>query len=331
MDLWLTNMTEEGVFTSPVNLGTPINTILNEDSPFLHPNGNTLYFASEGHKGMGGKDIFYSILTPDQTWGEPLNMGYPINTFADEMSLVVNAKGDKAFYSSDRSGGLGYDDLYYFDLPPTLRPQSVTYMKGRIFDAKDNTPLEASFSVVDLNTGQVVVASSSDIKTGEFLICIPPNSSYALHAQRHNYLFYSENFELKDVYSDIEPYVKDIYLKRIEIGESIVLKNIFFDTDKSDLKPESEVELKNLLTLLHENPKMKIEISGHTDNVGSKEHNIILSQNRAKAVYDYLINKGIKANRMSYKGYGYNRPISTNDTEEGRTLNRRTEFKIVGF
>jgi outer membrane protein OmpA-like peptidoglycan-associated protein len=331
MDLWLTNMTEEGVFTSPINLGTPINTILNEDSPFLHPNGNTLYFASEGHKGMGGKDIFYSILTPDQTWGEPLNMGYPINTFADEMSLVVNAKGDKAFYSSDRSGGFGYDDLYSFDLPPALRPQSVTYMKGRIFDAKDNTPLEASFRVVDLNTGQVVVASSSDIKTGEFLICIPTNSSYALHTQRNNYLFYSENFELNDVFSDIEPYVKDIYLKRIEIGESIVLKNIFFDTDKSDLKPESEVELKNLLVLLHENPKMKIEISGHTDNVGSKEHNIVLSQNRAKAVYDYLINKGIKANRMSYKGYGFNRPISDNETEEGRTQNRRTEFKIVGF
>jgi outer membrane protein OmpA-like peptidoglycan-associated protein len=258
-------------------------------------------------------------------------MRYPINTFADEMSLVVNAKGDKAFYSSDRSGGLGSDDLYSFDLPPTLRPQSVTYMKGRIFDAKDNTPLEASFKVVDLNTGQVVVASSSDIKTGEFLICIPTNSTYALYAQRNNYLFYSENFELNDAYSDIEPYVKDIYLKRIEIGESIVLKNIFFDTDKSDLKPESEVELKNMLLLLQENPKMKIEISGHTDNIGSKEHNIILSQNRAKAVYDYLINKGIKANRMSYKGYGFNRPISTNDTEEGRTQNRRTEFKIVGF
>ncbi|MFA6868763.1 MAG: hypothetical protein WCQ79_05855, partial [Bacteroidales bacterium] len=237
MDLWSTQMIEEGVFSTPVNLGIPVNTMKNEDYPFLHPNGKTLYFSSEGHKGMGGKDIFYSELLPDNTWSEPVNLGYPINTYADEMSLVVNAKGDKAFYSSDRAGGYGKDDLYWFNLPETLRPQSVTYMKGRIFDAKDNTPLEAFFHVVDLKTGNVVVSSSSDVKTGEFLICIPTSSSYALHAQRRNYLFYSENFELKDVYTDIEPYVKDIFLKRIELGESVVLNNIFFDTDKSDLKP----------------------------------------------------------------------------------------------
>lgn len=303
----------------------------NEDYPFLHPNGKTLYFSSEGHKGMGGKDIFYSELLPDNTWSEPVNLGYPINTYADEMSLVVNAKGDKAFYSSDRAGGYGKDDLYWFNLPETLRPQSVTYMKGRIFDAKDNTPLEAFFHVVDLKTGNVVVSSSSDVKTGEFLICIPTSSSYALHAQRRNYLFYSENFELKDVYTDIEPYVKDIFLKRIELGESVVLNNIFFDTDKSDLKPESEIELKNILQLLMDNPRMRIEISGHTDNIGSKEHNLALSQARAKAVFDYLVNKGIKANRMDYKGYGFSVPIASNESDEGRTQNRRTEFKIIGF
>ncbi|MDD2687546.1 MAG: OmpA family protein [Bacteroidales bacterium] len=331
MDLWSTQMIEEGVFSTPVNLGIPVNTMKNEDYPFLHPNGKTLYFSSEGHKGMGGKDIFYSELLPDNTWSEPVNLGYPINTYADEMSLVVNAKGDKAFYSSDRAGGYGKDDLYWFNLPETLRPQSVTYMKGRIFDAKDNTPLEAFFHVVDLKTGNVVVSSSSDVKTGEFLICIPTSSSYALHAQRRNYLFYSENFELKDVYTDIEPYVKDIFLKRIELGESVVLNNIFFDTDKSDLKPESEIELKNILQLLMDNPRMRIEISGHTDNIGSKEHNLALSQARAKAVFDYLVNKGIKANRMDYKGYGFSVPIASNESDEGRTQNRRTEFKIIGF
>lgn len=331
MDLWSTQMIEEGVFSTPVNLGIPVNTMKNEDYPFLHPNGKILYFSSEGHKGMGGKDIFYSELLPDNTWSEPVNLGYPINTYADEMSLVVNAKGDKAFYSSDRAGGYGKDDLYWFNLPETLRPQSVTYMKGRIFDAKDNTPLEAFFHVVDLKTGNVVVSSSSDVKTGEFLICIPTSSSYALHAQRRNYLFYSENFELKDVYTDIEPYVKDIFLKRIELGESVVLNNIFFDTDKSDLKPESEIELKNILQLLMDNPRMRIEISGHTDNIGSKEHNLALSQARAKAVFDYLVNKGIKANRMDYKGYGFSVPIASNESDEGRTQNRRTEFKIIGF
>ena len=216
-------------------------------------------------------------------------------------------------------------------MPKEIRPQAVTYMKGRIFDATDNMPLEAGFKVIDLKTGQTMVTSTSDPKTGEFLICIPTNSMYALHAERSNYLFYSENFELEDSYSNLKPFVKDIYLKRIELGESIVLKNIFFDTDKWDLKPESEVELNNLLVLLNSNKHMRIEIAGHTDNVGSKEHNLSLSENRAKAVYKYLVNNGVDAQRLTYKGYGFEQPISTNDTEEGRALNRRTEFTIVGF
>ncbi len=330
-DLWYTTMLDEGVFTTPKNLGTTINTPGDEDYPFMHPNGMTLYFSSNGHKGMGGKDIFYSNFKPDYTWETPVNMGYPINTMDDEISLFVNARGNKAFFSSNRPGGYGNEDLYWFELPRELQPRAVTYMKGRIFDASDKFPLEASFKVIDLKTGQTMVASTSDPKTGEFLICIPTNSMYALHAERDNYLFYSENFELQGNYSNIEPFVKDIYLKRIELGESMVLKNIFFDTDKWDLKPESEVELNNLLLLLKNNASMKIEIAGHTDNVGSREHNLVLSENRAKAVYDYLVSKGIDPNRLAYKGYGFDQPISTNDTDAGRALNRRTEFTIIGF
>ena len=190
-DLWYTTMVSEGVFTSPINLGTPINTIGDEDYPFMHPNGITLYFTSNGHKGMGGKDIFYSNFKPDKTWENPVNMGYPINTIDDEMSLFVNARGNKAFFSSNRPGGYGNEDLYWFELPRELQPRAVTYMKGRIFDASDKFPLEASFKVIDLKTGQTMVASTSDPKTGEFLICIPTNSMYALHAERNNYLFYS--------------------------------------------------------------------------------------------------------------------------------------------
>lgn len=331
-DLWYTTMLGEGIFTNPINMGRPINTEADEDYPFFHPNGITLYFSSNGHRGMGGKDIFYSNRNlADNTWSEPVNMGYPINTINDEMSLFVNAAGNKAFFASNRPGGYGGNDLYWFELPEEIRPRAVTYMKGRIFDAADKFPLEALFKVIDLKTGKMVVSSTSDPKTGEFLICIPTNSMYALHVERSNYLFYSETFELEGEHSDLDPFIKDIYLKRIELGENVVLNNIFFDTDKWELKPESEVELKKLVVLLKDNPNMKIEIAGHTDNIGSREHNLTLSENRAKAVCDYLVSKGISRGRLTYKGYGFDKPIGTNDTEEGRALNRRTEFTITGF
>ncbi len=331
MDLWQTSMIEEGKFSEPVNLGKTINTMQNEMAPFIHPDGITLYFVSEGHRGMGGQDIFYSRIQPDGSWGEPVNMGYPINTVGHDAYLFINAKGDKAFFASDKKGGYGGMDLYWFELPEALRPIPVTYFKGKIVDSKDQTPLEAKFEVVDLKTNKTVITSFSDPETGEFLVCIPTNSDYALNAIKENYLFYSENFEINNQHSKMEPYKKDIQLKRIELGEGIVLKNVFFDTDKSILKPESQTELNRLVVLMQQNPKMKIEISGHTDNIGNNEHNLALSKNRAKAVYDYLLKKEINAERLSYQGYGLNKPIAPNDTEEGRALNRRTEFTIIGF
>ena len=332
MDIWQTTMIEEGVFSEPINLGPTINTMRDEDSPFLHPNGVTLYFTSTGHQGMGGKDIFYSTLQENETWSEPINMGYPINTHDDEFGLIVNAKGDKAFFSSSKEGGFGKMDLYWFELPESLRPNPpVTYFKGKIFDSRDEKPLEALFEVIDLKTNKVVVSSFSDPITGEFLVCIPTNSHYALNAMANHYLFHSENFEIEGEHSKIKPYEKDVALKRIELSVDFVLRNVFFDTDKSELKPESTMELNRFVRLMQQNPQMKVEISGHTDNVGSKEHNTILSKNRAKAVFDYLVNKGIDSNRMTYLGYGSDKPISTNDTPEGRASNRRTEFVIVGF
>ena len=331
MDLWQTTMIEEGVFSEPVNLGQPINTMRDEMSPFIHADGVTLYFVSEGHRGMGGQDIFFSRLKKDDTWGEPINIGYPINTEKHDAGLFINGKGDIAYFSSNKKGGYGGTDLYWFELPESVRPLPVTYFKGKILDSKDQTPLEAVFEVIDLKTSKIVVTSSSDPETGEFLVCIPTNSHYALNAVKEHYLFYSENFEIDGQYSKMAPYEKDIALKRIELGEGIVLKNVFFDTDKSLLKPESQIELDRLVVLMQQNPKMKIEVGGHTDNIGNKEHNLALSQNRAKSVYDFLVNKGIDAGRMTYQGYGFDKPIAPNDTEEGRALNRRTEFTITGF
>ena len=331
-DIWKTTMLEEGVFSEPVNLGKPINTPADEITPFFHPNGTTLYFASTGHRGMGGEDLFYSTMNPDGSWNEPVNLGYPINTVANEMGLIVNAMGDKAYIATNKKGGFGDLDIYWFEMPEALKPKpSVTYFKGRIFDNNDHRPLYAVFELFDLNTQKTVLKSSSDPTTGEFLVCLPTNSHYALNVSRDKYLFHSENFEINGEHSKMQPYQKDVHLKRIELGESVILKNVFFDFSKWTLKPESQIELDKLYTLLKQNPQMRIEIAGHTDNVGSEEHNLTLSENRAKAVFDYLVSKGIREDRMRSTGYGYSKPIATNNTEEGRALNRRTEFSIIGF
>jgi len=331
-DIWKTSMIEEGVFSEPVNVGKPINTPFDELSPFFHPNGVTLYFSSTGHRGMGGEDLFYSILNSDGSWSKPINLGYPINTIDNEMGLIVNAMGDKAIISTNKKGGFGDLDLYWFEMPESLRPNpTVTYFRGRIFDNNDHLPLYAVFELIDLETKKIVVSSSSDPSTGEFLVCIPTNSRYALNVSKNRYLFHSENFEINGEHSKMQPFQKDVLLKRIELDEHVVLKNVFFETNESKLKPESQVELDKLFTLLQQNSQMRVEISGHTDNVGNEEHNLVLSENRAKAVFDYLISKGIREDRMRYVGYGYSKPIVPNDTEEGRAMNRRTEFKIIGF
>ena len=331
-DIWKTTMLEEGIFSEPVNLGMPINTPFDEITPFFHPNGVTLYFSSSGHKGMGGEDLFYSTLNADGSWSEPVNLGYPINTVSDDMGLIVNAMGDKAYITTNKKGGFGGMDIYWFEMPEALRPlPSVTYFKGRIFDNSDNRPLAAVFELVDLETKKVIVQSSSDPSTGEFLVCLPTNSHYALNVSKDMYLFHSENFEINGEHSKMQPYQKDVSLKRIELGERVVMKNVFFDFNQSILKPESQVELNKLYALLKQNPQMRIEISGHTDNVGGEEHNLTLSENRAKAVFNYLITKGIREDQMRFAGYGYSKPIAPNDTEEGRALNRRTEFSIIGF
>jgi outer membrane protein OmpA-like peptidoglycan-associated protein len=330
MDIWKTTMTEEGLFTVPENLGKKINTDGEDAAPFIHADGKTLYFASDGHPGMGGMDVFYSTLT-DTGWTKPVNLGYPINTPADEINILINAAGTTAYFSTDKEGGYGGQDLYYFNLDPQLRPTPVTYMKGKVIDEKTHEPVHASIEMIDLNTNKVTTSTSSDPVTGEFLACILTGSNILMNVSHPYYLLYSENFQIEKNYTELEPYLKNIALKRPEVGESFVLRNVFFDFDKSTLKKESEVELNKLVDYLTSNKGIKIEIGGHTDNQGSESYNEKLSNDRAKAVYDYLVNKGINSNRMSYKGYGMSKPIATNDTEEGRALNRRTEFTIVGY
>ncbi len=329
-DIYVTELDEHNEWTEPVMLGPNINTGGYEGSVFIHPDNQTLYFSSDGHVGMGKLDIFYSRRDSLGNWGEAVNLGYPINTHKSENSILISADGELAMFASDRPEGSGGLDLYAFQLYDIAKPQPVTYMKGIVFDSETKKKLQARFELIDLKTGKTVMQSYSNKGNGEFLVCLPTNHDYALNVSKNGYLFYSENFNLTGEHSLTEPVHKDIPMKPIKVGESVVLKNIFFETDKYDLKSESRIELDKLFELLKENPQVRIEISGHTDNVGSEQYNMELSKNRAKAVYDYLITKGIDPERLSYKGYGEAMPVDSNDTESGRHNNRRTEFKVTG-
>ena len=330
MDIWKCIMNENGSFGNPINLGDSINTRYNEMSPFIHPDNQTLYFSSDGMLGMGGKDIYFSRKNKDGIWTKPVNIGYPINTYADEINLLVNAKGNLAYFSSDKPGGYGKYDLYSFELYKEARPQMVSYMKGKVFDAESLRKLDAGFEVINLENGEVVAQSKANAISGEFLVCLPVGKNYAINASKEGYLFYSDNISLEGIHSEVKPYLKDIPMKPIKVGEVVVLRNIFFETDKYDLKNESKVELDKLTNLLKKNPLLKIEISGHTDNVGNEKYNLTLSENRARIVSEYLTTNGIAKTRLSFKGYGMSKAVDNNNTEEGRANNRRTEFKVTG-
>ncbi len=328
-DIWKTIRQEDGSWSEPENLGREINSIGDEVSPYIHPDNQTLYFVSNGKMGVGGFDIFYAKKDEKGEFVEAKNIGYPINTPADERSFMITANGKNAYYASKNADGLGMYDLYTFEVPTALQGSYVTYLKGNIFDKETQQKLQASFELIDLEKGETIIKSVSDKTSGAFLLPIPvKTTTYALNVYKDGYLFYSDDIEISNEQKD-KTYQKDIPLQPIKIGSTVVMKNIFFDTDKFDLKKESLAELKKLVALLKSNPKMSIEIGGHTDNQGSKTHNQALSQNRAQSVMNYLISQGISKERLTSKGYGDAKPIADNGTEEGRKLNRRTEFTIV--
>lgn len=333
MDIWkckLKGFSAWGtpIWGTPVNLGDSINTPGNEMSPFIHSDGKTLYFASDYWPGMGGYDIFYSRQKNDSVWTRPQNIGYPINSFKDEQGLVVDAAGKNAYYSSDRPGSRGMD-IYSFELYKEARPTPVSYIKGKVVDEDSGAPVCAKVELTDLENSKSVIKGESCWEKGEFLMCLPLGKEYAFNVSKEGYLFYSDNFQLKEKKEIIDPYILEIKMKKIKVGGAVVLRNVFFNTASFDLLPESKVELQKLIEFLNLNKTVFIEIEGHTDNVGSAEMNQKLSESRAKEVYKYLINKSIDANRMKYKGYGLTQPVSSNDTPDGRALNRRTEFMII--
>jgi outer membrane protein OmpA-like peptidoglycan-associated protein/type II secretory pathway pseudopilin PulG len=328
-DIYVCHMQTNGRWSEPENLGAEINTTGDDQCPFIHADNQTLYFTSNGLQGYGGNDLFYARKGPGGAWSKPMNLGYPINTINDEGTLFIAADGITAYYASDRSDSKGSHDIYSFELPSNIRPYKTLWVKGKVLDKKTNKGIPASVELIELSTKQVISKVQTD-ETGNYFITLPVGKDYAFNVNRKGYLFYSDNFLMSNRSPD-STYQKDIALQPIETNASVVLNNIFFDVNKFEIKQNSQVELDKLIQLLTENPNLKIEISGHTDNVGKAADNLLLSNNRAKAVVKYLVGKNIAPQRLAAKGYGATKPVADNKTETGKALNRRTEMKVVSL
>jgi outer membrane protein OmpA-like peptidoglycan-associated protein/Tol biopolymer transport system component len=326
-DLWVSHLLPTGKWSKPENLGPSINTDGDEGSAFIHADNQSLYFNSNGHMGYGAADIFLVRRDSAGQWSEAKNLGYPINTMDEEGSLIVAADGQTAYYASDRSDSRGGLDLYQFNIRKEYSAAATIWVKGKVTDAKTGAGLPSRIDLTDINTRRQIYSLQTD-EEGDYLLPLPHGKDYAFSVRRKGYLFYSENFSLRSD-SLLRPLVINIPLQPVVAGANIVLKNIFFDQNKFSLKTESTAELDLLVTLMQENPNLKIEISGHTDNVGSAADNNTLSLNRAKAVTEYLTGKGIASGRMSNRGFGSTKPVAGNDTEKGKALNRRTELRVI--
>lgn len=335
-----------------------VNSKFNEGPIYMTIDGDIMYIASEGHESIGGYDIFMSRKVSGQ-WSVPVNMGYPINTPYDDFFFAPTANGKFAYIASNRAGGKGGYDIYkvtfwgtektpvtdvedyllasvampikdnQIEAKVDVNKKSLTVFKGNTIDAISRKPVEASIEIFDNVSGKIIETFTTNSATGKFIITLNSGKNYGIAVKAPGYLFHSENFDIPMGSADAL-ISKTIELKNIAIGSKIALRNIFFDVAKANLRPESNAELDRLVKLLQDVPKLKIEISGHTDNTGSATANEVLSQQRAEAVVTYLKAKGIDASRMTAKGYGMNSPVAPNTTEEGRQQNRRTEFEIKG-
>ncbi len=337
-DIYVSKKEPWGAWGEPVNIGGVINTEYDEEGVLIHPDGRTLYFCSKGHNSMGGFDIFRSVRDTNGNWSAPVNLGYPINTPDEEAFFSIAADGRHAYISSVRPDGYGSYDIYQILYPEKEVEEKqveekqvtarLTLFTGIVKDAKTMEPLKANIEIVDNEKNEKIVELTSNEATGKFVASLPAGKNYGLSVNKEGYMFHSENFNIADT-SEFENIKKEVLLQPIEVGTKIVLKNIFFDYDKATLRESSYAELNKVIEILNKNPKLVIEISGHTDNRGSMEYNLNLSRERAKSVVDYLIDHGIDPDRLKYKGYAFKQPIADNDTEKGRQLNRRVEFTVL--
>lgn len=336
-DLWVAYQDSLGRWARVENLGDSINTVGNEQAPFIHPDGQTLYFMSDAHPGMGKGDLFVSRRNRQGQWSKPMNLGYPINTPNNEGGLFIDLSGQTGFFSFDANQQAQgkQTDIYAFNVPEQLRPSPCTYVKGKVINP-DNQPIAAATVAIFSDGNLQATYKMKTDKNGEFLLVLPGGQDYAFHLSANGYLFYSDRFELSGEHSFEKPYSLHVQLQPLTIAnkaqlpsQPVVLKNVLFETASAQLLPAALAEIRQLAELLQQNPQLRIQINGHTDDLGSAESNQQLSEQRAKAVYEQLINYGIDALRLQYKGFGESRPLLPNDSQQSRAINRRTEFELL--
>ncbi len=328
-DLYMSNRLANGKWGPAINMGPFINTIGDETAPYMHADNQSFYFTSDGLPGYGGTDLFICRRDANGDFSKPENLGYPINTIENEGSICISSNGLTAYYASDRADTRGGLDLYTFSLREDIRPHKTLFVKGKVFDAKTNKGLPCAVELIDNSNNKALMRIQTD-ELGKYYIPLPSGKDYTFTVNRKGYLFYSELYELSKKQSD-STYQKDIRLQPVELNTITAFKNIQFQTNSYQLLPVSLIELDKLLQVLNDNPAVKIQINGHTDNTGKESDNLTLSTRRAKSVVDYLVGKGIDIKRLSFKGYGSSKPLADNVSEEGRSKNRRTEFEITGL
>lgn len=328
-DVWVSYLEDDGSWSQAANLGSPVNTPEDEVSPFIHANNRTLYFASKGFKGFGGFDLYVSELMDGQ-WSEPQNLGYPLNTYNDEVSLFITPDGTKGYYAVDeRHGGLLVSSrIFSFEMPEAIRVKvRSSYVAGKIYDSVTGKSLGSKVELYDLETKMLASTVVSDSVNGRYMVILNEGSEYGLYVEKAGYLFKSVSFNRPE--GSLDPVTLDVPLDPVEQGKIVALNNIFFGHDQYELQERSLPELRKTVEFLKTNPEVKIEISGHTDNTGNAVYNKKLSEKRARSVYDFLTKQGIEEQRVAFAGYGDTQPVALNNSEENRARNRRIEFRIL--
>jgi outer membrane protein OmpA-like peptidoglycan-associated protein/tetratricopeptide (TPR) repeat protein len=327
-DIYRSIKNDKGEWGTPINMGPNINSTGNEKSPFIHPDGKTLYFSSDGWMGLGGYDIFYSRLQDDGSWSKPVNLGYPINSPDDEVGFLVSTDGTSGYFASNKFNGKGGWDLYSFDLYKEARPEKVLFLKGTVKpEAENETMGRAKIELKNVET-KTISEIPLDSNTGNYVAVAPFNTDYIMTVKKEGYVY--ETRYIARIDSTFKtPKQLDLQIEPIELNKSYRINDVYFDFNSFNLTNESKMVLDQLIEFLTENSTINIQIQGHTDNIGNDADNLKLSQNRAESVYNYLMANNISKERLTYKGFGKTMPVATNDTEEGRAKNRRTVFVIT--